>query len=113
MFNFSDMLSSYSQSIKIITEADGHWDTNTGQWVEGTLTEVETEAAILPLPDNLLYDQLGYTTRDRKMYYHGHIAEGEKVEIDDAEFTVTSPRDYSYHANGLRIYILRRSDAGD
>ena len=114
MFNFSDMLAQYQQSIKIITEADGYWDTNTGQWVEGTLTEVETNAPILPVsPDDLKFDDLTYNTSDRKMYYHSDIDIGAKVEINNVEFSVMQKRDYSHHASGLRIYILRRSDAGD
>ncbi len=31
----------------------------------------------------------------------------------EVEYTVMAERDYSFHANGLRIYILSRSDAGD
>ncbi len=114
MFNFSSMLEQYQQDIIIITKTDGEWDKDTGQWVEGTITETEAKAAVFPLsPDDMKFDDLTYSTYDRKIYYHDHLKNGQKVKINDIEFTVMAPRDYSHHASGLRIYIVSRSDAGD
>ncbi len=215
MFNFSDMLTQYEQPITIVTETNGAWNTTTGQWTEGTLSEVHTNAPVLPVsPDDVRHDSLAYDINDRKLYLHSHLDNGQKVKLDvvnasanltqgdavvaitasitglagngikaiitntgeagfaasyntttrqivlnlggdtsvtcedladaidglplfsatttkpdetyttvglqvtlaggyDVEFTVMGRRDYSHHANGLRIYILRRSDAGD
>ncbi len=113
MFDFQTMLEQYQQDIVIITETDGSWGSD-GQWSEGTLTETETQAPVLPVsPDDMKFDDLTYSANDRKIYYHGHLAIGQKVKIDDIEVSVMQRRDYSYHANGLRIYIVSRSDAGD
>ncbi len=109
MFDKSEMLEPYSQPITIINKTGGEFNQSTGQWEKGEPSEVEIEAPVLPLsPDDLRFDELTYTTSDRKIYLHQHLDIGQKVVIDGVNYTVMSRRDYSHHANGLRIYIVGR-----
>lgn len=115
MFDFSDTLKKYEQPITIIEPGEGHWDEDSGQWVPGEDEEVEATAAVLPLSDEERLQGEGgtYTSDDRKMYYHGELSHGQKVVINDNEYTVDKEKDYSFHASGLRIYILvRKGESG-
>lgn len=112
MFDFSQMLAQYAQPITLVEESPGSWDLPSGQWIPGATTETTITAPVLPLSrEELQYDQLGYTTADRKIYLHQRIDKGQKILIDGIEFKVMATSDYSFHASGLRIYIVRRADS--
>lgn len=114
MYNMQDLLSAYEQPITITTFEDGSWNHNTGQFEPGDSIEEETTAAILPIsPDDTRYDELEYHTSDRKMYYHDNLPEDAVITVGGVDFSVMQRRDYSHHASGLVIYIIRRTDAGE
>ncbi len=113
MIDFRQTLKRYSQPVTIITKAGGQWDVKTGQWQEGTPGQMEVMVPVLPLTgDDMRFDDLAYNVNDRKIYYHDHLDQGQKVEIDGFQYSVMATRDFSHHAKGLRIYILRRTDSG-
>ena len=114
MFDFRDMLYGYSQDFYILNKATGAWNTSTGKYVEGATTKQLITAPILPLTnDDIANEQSGtYTRQDKKIYIHIDIANGKEVEINSEIWTVMAVKDYSQHANGLIIAIIRkRGDA--
>ncbi len=110
MFDFGGMLKKYEQPATTTVKTEGYFDDETGKWVPGELEIIETSAAILPLTDEEMMQGEGgsYTRDDRKMYYHGELPHGQEVKVGDKVYTVDAIKDYSYHALGLRVYILVR-----
>ena len=116
VFNFRRFLRRYEQPITILDKEEGSWCEETGQWDPGEETEIETQAAVVPLTDDELQSEEGgrYTADDRKMYYHGHLEKGAEVKISDDDYLVDRSKDYSQHASGLFFYMLvRKGEAGD
>ena len=115
MFDFQDMLKQYEQEITVIEKEDGYFCEDTGQWVDGDEEEVTEYCPVLTLTDDdLRMDEGGaYKAEDRKLYIHRQLDENKPVKIDGKEFKVMDVRDYSFYANGLRVYYVRRVDAND
>lgn len=110
MFDFRDMLLDYSKKIYILNKTEGQWNTSTGIYEPGTTTKLQVFAPVLPLSnDDLVNDQGGqYTRQDRKIYIHQELIQGQEVEIDSEVWKVMAVKDYAFHANELRIAIVRK-----
>lgn len=113
--DFRSLLSRYKQPITVIEKGDGYYCDETGQWVEGEEEEIETKAVVMPMSaDDLRHDEGGaYDADDRKLYIHRNLKRNQKVKVSGNEYTVMEKHDYSYHANGLWFYVLKRSDKDD
>ncbi len=115
MFNFNDLLSKYSQPIKLFIKTDGKYDEQTGVWDPGETEEVNLEAPVFPLSNNDLQTGEGgrFTSEDRKTYLTQEVVQGQVIEVDGQAFTVAGVKDYSYYANGLRVCILQKVGQAD
>lgn len=120
MFDFRDIIKKYGKTIYVIEETEGYYDyDNGGEWVPGQREEVGVTAAILQISTKELNSQTAqygegglYTTDDRKIYIHKALEVGQQVidreDTANKAYTIDREVDYSYHANGLRVYYARR-----
>lgn len=96
-----------------IGHSDGHYDyDNGGVWVDGALTNISFQGAILPLSfEDMKFNTGGtYTTEDKKLYATIDLKKGDKVVHNGIEYSVLQKKDYTQFGNGLFIYILKRGD---
>ena len=112
-FNFKRLIKKYSKikpSLKTTTE--GHYDYNNGgAWVDGVVTFVEFEGAVLPLGERLIFDNSGYTVDDMKLYTYADVEENNIVKFKGKDYTTMECKDYEEHDIGLKVFILKRGDA--
>lgn len=109
MYNFEKLIARYTKtkpSLKTTTE--GYYDySKGGVWVEGETIFKEFEGAVLPLGENLIFDNSGYTTDDRKLYTYEDIKENETIKFKDREYTTMEYKGYEDYDIGLKVFILK------
>ena len=111
MFDFLRLIEKHSTDIIVVRHTEGYYDyENGGVWVPGEEQRIEFRGAVLPLNKNQLqYNEGGaYTRKDRQVYVHVELAEGETIEHQGNKYTVAEKGDYADLASGLRVYFVRR-----
>lgn len=110
MFNFKRLIDKYSKtkpSLKTMSEGYTDYD-NGGQWVDGEVTYKPFKGAVLPLGEDLIYDNSGYTTEDRKLYTYADVANNQIVSFKDIDYTVMKYIGYEEYDPDLKTFILKR-----
>lgn len=104
------ILDELKSSVTIFTNAPGHFDRNTGQFVEGTETSKNIKAAVLPLSQNDMMRNIdgGYTADDRKIYTSEILKNGQKVLWEGNFFKIDSEINYVTIDNYFRRYFIKR-----
>jgi len=102
--------------VKVKEKEEGHFSDETGEWVEGEVTEIPIRpAAVLPLSDDELSHDGGgtFTTNDRKLICYREITKGQEVIANGKEYTIFGRKDWDDYASILNVYVLRRSGESD
>lgn len=109
--DFSSFIRPYMQTVYLLDKAEGEWVG--GIWVPGEEEEKPFQAAIMPLNDDLLaFGEAGtYTEHDKRIFTYHKLNQGQKIRVSEELYTITAEKDYSYYAEGLRVYIARREGA--
>ena len=112
MFNFKRLIAKYSKtrpSFKVVGE--GYRDMeNGGRWTEGGISYEPFDGAVLPLGEELIFDNSGYTVDDKKLYTYADISNNHKIEFKGGMYTTMNYRGYEDHDADLRVFILKRGD---
>ena len=116
MFNFKTLVNKYTK-IKPKRQTfttEGYYDyANGGIWVDGTSEFVEFDGAVLPLGEELRYDNSGLTADDRKLYTYEEVDNNEIIKYDGKEYTTMSLKDYKEYDSTLRVLILKAGGVRD
>ncbi|MGY4689343.1 hypothetical protein [Salibacterium sp. K-3] len=65
-------------------EVKGHYDTEIGKWVDGSVTSVQVRGVIIPLSNRELqyYEAGTYNSEDMKVYSKKDMTNGNKIEYN-------------------------------
>lgn len=109
MYNFKRLIKKYSKippELKVVEE--GYYDyENGGHWVEGGISWLAFEGAVVPLGEEVVFDNARYTTEDRKLYSYQPILEGDIIRYRAREYTAMEINDYGEFDDGLQITMLK------
>lgn len=109
MYNFKRLIKKYSKippELKVASE--GHYDyENGGHWVEGSIEWIAFEGAVVPLGEEVVFDNARYTTEDRKLYTHQPVSEGDNIRYRERMYTAMEINDYGEFEKGLQIVMLK------
>ena len=112
IYNFKSLVKKYSKKpCYKLQQTEGYYDyANGGIWVDGAITEVEFEGAVVPLTgQDLQYEENGtYSSDDRKLYCYEEFNIGQKIKHNNVNYTIQKIKDYADFDDNLRIYYMRR-----
>jgi hypothetical protein len=116
MFDFKRLVGKYTKTKpkRQTFTSDGYYDYNNGGvWVDGKASFVEFDGAVLPLGEELRYDNSGFTTDDRKLYTYESVDNNEIIEYDGKEYITMNLKDYKDYDSTLRVLILKAGGVRD
>lgn len=109
MFNFKRLLKKYTRTLpqlKIIGESYRDYSKG-GILVTGEISFEEFEGVILPLGENVIFDNSAYTTDDKKLYTYADIKENQIIKYKEREYTTMEYKGYEDYDEDLKIFILK------
>ncbi|MCL2618667.1 MAG: hypothetical protein FWD98_06405 [Defluviitaleaceae bacterium] len=115
-YDFRGLVARHSMPITVTEETGGYYDHNNGgKWTAITATW-DTTAAVFNLSGRdvrgyaVQYGEGGsFTREDVRIHIHQELALGARITCRKGTFTVATQVDFSDHAQGLRIYVAKRS----
>lgn len=115
MYSFKRLIKRYTKIKPLLkTTAAGYRDyENGGVWVDGEVEWVEIDAAVLPLGKELIFDNSGYTTDDKKLYTYEEVNSNEVIKHKDRLYTTMEHTGYEEYDEGLKVLILKAGGKND
>ena len=100
IFNFPNwLINKYSTPFVWIQQTEGHFDTDTGKWIEGTETETEVQGVIVPYSETTQYQSGGtITSTDRQIISLVELPNKAKIRYQGKEYTITDSTTFSEYA---------------
>ena len=93
------LINKYSTTFTWFTQAEGHYDTNTGKWIEGTETEVEVKGVVVPYQITTQYQSGGtYLASDRQIYSLVKMPNKARIRYQGKLYTITDTTSYPEYA---------------
>lgn len=115
-FNFPEyLIKKYSAPFTILQgSSEGHYDTSTGKWVEGGVSEeVTAYGCVVPYEKNVVYQSGGsILTTDRQVITKTFIPHKSTIVYKGEKYTIQNHTDYSEYSM-FYTYMARRVDAFD
>lgn len=112
--NMDMILDSFKRDLVCGEKTDGHYDRNTGKWIEGTNMQVKFKGAILPLTErDLKYLEEGaYTLNVVKLYTDILLKNNTYVtDIETSEkYKITGGIGYNQIHRNFKRYFMQRID---
>lgn len=115
MYNFKRLIKKYSKELPLLKQTTGgYYDyENGGVWVDGDTQWTEFKGAVLPLGEELIFDNSGYTTDDKKLYTYEPVGPNQIVKHKDRTYTTMRHSGYEDFDKDLKIFILKAGGKGD
>lgn len=114
LYNFIRLITKYAVNFELITSGTGKYVG--GQWVEGEKTITNLSGAIIPMPENKIYQSGGsLTNKDRQLYVIKPIdaaLKNCKIRYKGNEYSIEQSTDYSDYAD-VNVYTLKWVSAFD
>lgn len=108
LYNFDRLIDKYSVDFTLVSIAEGSYIG--GKYVGDVSTETACREAIVPMPDNKIYQSGGaITTQDRLLIMRSPITEplkNAKVRYKGNTYKIEQSTDYSDYAD-VYIYTLK------
>jgi len=108
--DFRGFLRPYFTTLILRKKEEGRYEG--GKWSPGEEADISFKAAVSVFSDDSLqFGEAGtYNSDDRKIYTYEKLKRGYEVKINGDIYRITEERDYSFYANGLRMFVARRND---
>lgn len=101
------LIKKYSTSFTWLQQTEGHYDTDTGKWIEGTETETEVQGVVVPYPITTQYQSGGtFLESDRQIFTLFKMPNKSKIRYQDKLYTITDSTTYIQYAQ-CYIYMAR------
>lgn len=104
------LITKYSTSFTWLQQTEGHYDTDTGKWIEGAETEIEVQGVIVPYSETTQYQSGGtYLASDRQIYSLTKMPNKARIRYQGKMYTITDTTPYPEYAQ-CYIYMAREVD---
>lgn len=108
LYDFTRLVRKYSGPIEIITYGNGEYVD--GKYVKGEAKIIETEGAVVPMPQRKIYQSGGtLKTTDRQLYMLKEIPrplDGAEVKHKGKTYSVEEDTDYTDYGD-VTVYVLK------
>lgn len=107
------LINKYSTPFTWLRQTDGHYDTDTGKWIEGIETEVDVKGVIVPYPESTQYQSGGtYRVGERQIISITEIPNKARIRYRDKLYTITDVTLYPDYAQ-CYIYTAKEVEQFD